>query len=171
MPLLPTGTNQPVRPVESLPLGEIKHIFASLGSVSGTDLNQTAGGAVYVIDQSVAPESLSHLDISHDGMSGGAGHSIQITFYKVPSTVSVPTAIYAGSTYQLGETVSVAHTASPGRVNYSLDRETPAGRQFSRGDRLVAVFRSIADSATQSYYSTSMANVCIAGLSVTGKHG
>lgn len=175
MALLPTSSSFPVKRAEEYPTGPIE-FFNSLGSLSGTVMNQANGGLAFVCGQAVAPFVLEHFDITHDGMTGAAGHTIQIDLYKVPATVAIQTAIYAGTTYHLATQVSMAYAdyTAAGRVNYDLAGEDLAGRSFARGDRLVAVFRSVDDSSgvansNHSYYTTALANVCAAALGRIGR--
>lgn len=174
MALLSSGSTYPVQPLSSYPNDSFEW-FQSLGTLSGNVLNYANGGLAFVVGQAIKEGVLEHLDITHDGMGGAAGHTLQIDFYKVPAVVAIQTAIYAGSTYHLGTQVSLDYASYTvaGRVNYNLAGEDLTGRQFARGDRLVAVFRSVDDSSgvtnsNHSYYSTSLANACVAAL---GRHG
>jgi hypothetical protein len=175
MSLIATGSSMPVTPVEKYANDSLE-FFNSLGTLSGTVMNQANGGLAFICGQAVAPFVLEHLDITHDGMTGAAGHTIEIDVYKVPATVAVQTAIYAGTTYHLAtqKVLDYASYTAAGRVNYDLAGENLAGRSFARGDRIVVVFRSVADSSgvansNHSYYTSSLANVCVAALGRIGK--
>lgn len=170
---LAAGNSYPVQPLTSYP----NTPFAwqqSLGTLSGTVFNYANGGLSFVIGQAVKEGVLEHFDLTHDGMTGNAAHTVEVTLYKVPEDVSIQTAIYAGSTYRLatvsGQSYSkeITYSADPARVNISLDGEDMAGRRFARGDRLVATFRSTDDSPTTGYYTTALANVFAAAM---GRYG
>lgn len=173
MSSLKAGDSLPVQPLTSYPNTPFEW-FQSLGTLSGTVFNQATGGLSFVVGQAVKEGVLEHVDITHDGMTGNSAHTVEVTLYKVPANVAIQTAIYAGSTYRIGTasgqsySKQIAYSASAGRVNISLDNESPAGRKFARGDRLVATFRSVADSSVGSYYTTQLANVCIAALGRRG---
>lgn len=169
MAVHPAANSFPIPDLKNYPGNEVKRIFANPGTLSGTVLNYSSGGLAFVIDQAVEKYILEYLDVCTDGLSNAYGNAVVVTAYKVPDSVTIQAAIYLGDTYKVGEgTINYATaTANPNRLAMNLSRYTDATRRFNRGDRLVVVFRSVADSGTTGYYSTQLSNVTVAGAGRT----
>lgn len=177
MATVPTGSSFPVPAADSYPAGEAVNFFSSIGTISGADLNYTAGGISYVVGQAIQATRVDHIEVSHEGITGGAGHSVEVAVYIVPNGISVAAAIYAGDTYRIASAVTTSYasatTGGPGRIQIPLQGEDAAGRTMQRSSRLVVTFRSLSDSGSVGYYTTTIRTVSVAalGLSVLGTYG